>query len=501
MLTEQQNAVVDWTKAGEGNALVRALAGTGKTHLLMHAMAEMKGDVCYVVYARKNSVEAKAKAAKAGLSNVTVSTFHAAGWRAWRDVYPKCRVDENKLADIIKELAVPDHLHGFVRSAVSLGRQRAIGIVGALFDEQAWLDLVDHFGLEDEIPEDTQKKWPGDQVRVGLNAACKAIRRSIELAPLVCDFDDMLYMPLRANIRMRQYDWLCVDEAQDSNPARRAMARRMLKIGGRAIFVGDENQAIFGFTGADNDSLTLIKSEFGTEIFPLTVTFRCPKAVVEMARNFVPTYEAAATNAVGEVQEIDDTVFATLPVGGDDAIICRNTRPLVKVAYSLIRRGIPAHIEGREIGKGLLKLIGRWNVTSISVLLDKLDIYREKQVAKLMAKGREAQAEALADRVETIVAITEGLPPGSRLLDLRNKIESMFADSKPGERSNRVTLMTAHRSKGMEFKRVFIWGRRAYMPSRYARQDWQRQQERHIEYVAITRAMETLVDVRVTQEA
>ena len=44
----------------------------------------------------------------------------------------------------------------------------------------------------------------------------------------------------------------------------------------------------------------------------------------------------------------------------DDAILCRNTKPLVKIAFNLIKRGIPCHVEGRDIGAGLIKLVDRF---------------------------------------------------------------------------------------------------------------------------------------------
>ncbi len=63
-----------------------------------------------------------------------------------------------------------------------------------------------------------------------------------------------------------------------------------------------------------------------------------------------------------------------------------------------------------------------------------------------------------------------------------------------------MRLLTAHRAKGLEFPRVFLWGRNAFMPSKYARQDWQKKQELNLEYVALTRAMRTLVDVSVVPQ-
>lgn len=93
------------------------------------------------------------------------------------------------------------------------------------------------------------------------------------------DFDDMVYLPLVFKLRLFPQDWVLIDEAQDTNPTRRALAARMLKPGGRVIAVGDPRQAIYGFTGADNDALEQIAAQFSCKRMPLTVSYRCPQAV------------------------------------------------------------------------------------------------------------------------------------------------------------------------------------------------------------------------------
>jgi superfamily I DNA/RNA helicase len=79
--------------------------------------------------------------------------------------------------------------------------------------------------------------------------------------------------------------------------------------------------------------------------------------------------------------------------------------------------------------------------------------------------------------------------------DLVNEIYSMFGDEKEMAQKQLLTLMTAHRSKGLEWNRVFILGRATLMPSPYAKKAWEQQQESNIEYVAITRAKAELIDV------
>ena len=100
----------------------------------------------------------------------------------------------------------------------------------------------------------------------------------------------MIYMPLIKRMKFWGFRWVFVDEAQDTNPARRAMIRAMLAPGGRVVAVGDRHQAIYGFAGADADSLDLIAADFNASRLPLTTTYRCPQAVVSFAQQWVSAY-------------------------------------------------------------------------------------------------------------------------------------------------------------------------------------------------------------------
>lgn len=313
----------------------------------------------------------------------------------------------------------------------------------------------------------------------------------------VISFNEMLYLPLYFNLPVPQYDWVCVDEAQDSNAARREFARRMAKPGTRFMFVGDDRQAIYGWAGADNDALDQIVTQFGCKIFPMTVTFRCSKAVVALAQRIVPDYRAANENAEGSVSALSEAEFLKIDMQPTDAIICRNTAPLVKTAYRLLARGIACHVEGRDIGRRISELLHRWPaIKNIAPYLAKLDEYAEKESAQLAKADKEAALQELTDRVETVKTIIASLPKGSKLSDAQAQVEKLFADTAEGA-APRVTLLTAHRSKGLEFPRVFGWGVNKFMPSPYAKQEWAKIQEQNLEYVLKTRAMNEYIDVEV----
>src|SRR5690606_20220220 len=79
---------------------------------------------------------------------------------------------------------------------------------------------------------------------------------------------------------------LFIDECQDLSRSQLAVALKYAKRGGRILSVGDPFQSIYGFTGADIKSFSTIEKTTKANKLPLTVCFRCPKSVIEMAKEF-----------------------------------------------------------------------------------------------------------------------------------------------------------------------------------------------------------------------
>jgi superfamily I DNA/RNA helicase len=492
--SEKQMAVFDFVKNGQGNAIIEAVAGSGKTTTIVNALEHMHGYVFLGAYNKKMADELQIKVG--GKKGVKAATFHSVGYGALRFAYGKqhaLNVDNKKVDKIVKDIEELDQqglttdYAPVIGKIVSMAKQRGIGALSPINDKIAWYDMVDHFGLMDEASENVD-------LEIALKWAAWALKKSCDDLETV-DFDDMVYLPLRKNLRMLQNDWVLIDEAQDTNPTRRALAKRMLKPNGRLIAVGDPYQAIYGFSGADNDSLEQIARDFDAISLPLTITYRCPKAVVRMAQQWVPHIEAGDTAPVGLVETMSLTdMIANVSV--EDAIICRYNKYLADLCFKLIRMGIPAKIEGRAIGEGLIKLATRWKrIKGLPALSDQLEQWRSREVTKAIAKELEDKADRINDQVETLQVLIDGATDkGFDTVDgLCGMIATMFddgTDAKPV-----VTLCSCHKSKGMEWDRVFLLGRQDLMPSRFAVRDWQIQQEINLMYVSVTRAMNSLVEV------
>ena len=506
-LSEQQQSVIRWVLEDTGSLELMARAGCGKTYTLMKvvdAIAKFKlGDVALMAYNKKIADELKAKLEKTGYDwrVAQAGTVHSFGFGAWRKMAPGVQIDDRKMQNIVKDLSYtitgnqydnPYLQYGdTIAKLCSLGKQRAIGHLTSIEDRQEWMSIFDHFGLENDLPEDVN----ASQI---IECAMKAYRVSLNKCREVIDFDDMILAPLVFRARFWPKDWILVDESQDTNPARRALALAMLKPRtGRMIFVGDDKQAIYGFTGADSDSMQQLKEATNAKTLPLNVTRRCPKAVVTAAQRLVPDFVAHEDAPEGVVREMEFKDLEAEKLTKNDAILCRNTAPLVQTAYTLISKGIACRVEGREIGTGLIKLAQRWKLTTLDKLLDKLEDYQARQTAKFMSRGQEERIESLVDQLECLrIVIARCLAKNKhKIADLVDDIQSMFGSTPEGQQPPVLTLSTVHKSKGREWQRVYILARSKYMPSPYARKQWQYEQELNLEYVAITRAMSELIDV------
>jgi superfamily I DNA/RNA helicase len=495
-LSEQQEAVIDWVKNGEGSLNLIARAGCGKTSTLMEIAKVIKEPAYMGAFNKAIADEFQAKLKMQGSYHVDGRTIHSAGLAPWKKAYPKVEIDGRKCRGIAKQvvggLSWDNKLVNALCSAVGYGKQQALGVTRPFTDAQAWQEIIDYYDLRDEIP-------GAYTTESFIEMAGKVYVRSLDLCDEVIDFDDMLLAPLYHRMPLRKYRWVMVDEAQDTNQARRLILFSMMGEGSRMIAVGDPAQAIYGFAGANSNSMDLIKEALGSQELPLSVTYRCPKAVVVLAQQWVPDITAHESAPEGSVTTIEHTkLWERGMFTPDDVILCRNTRPLVGIAQRLREAGTPCVVEGSNT-QGLVALATKWGDNiNLDRFLDHLDEYRAKEVAKWTAKGKEEKAESVGDRCDMLSDLAQDLMHHGRKYtrDLVNHIELLFGVNRR-EGEHILRLCTVHRSKGREWDRVFLIGRNRYMPSMFAHSEWEMEQERNLQYVAVTRAKKELVEVEV----
>lgn len=503
-----QSAFFTWIRDGKGNAIVGAVAGSGKTTTLLEGMQFMEGKIGYFAFNTDIATETQEKIAKKfnvreGEKCRAISkTVHSYAYTHLKWGFPQEKLEllkgnyDKTYRMLDQWILVNPGMETWLNDAkstiakmVSMAKQRGLGALVSASDRQIWLDMCERFELGDNLPE-----------HIDLDAVIK-VAQNILLAGNarldIIDFDDMIYLALQRKVRFNwRFDWVLVDEAQDTNPTRRAIVTLALKPGGRLVAVGDEHQAIYGFTGADNDALKQIGDQFHCTVLPLTVSYRCPRAVVQHARNWVSHIEPHEDAAEGTVSVLDyDEALKAVQL--KDAMLCRYNKPLVQTCFKLIRNGKAAKILGRDIGEGLIAFTKKWKVVKLDALRSKLESFLGKETLKAMAKtpADEARVDRLTDQIETMYVLIEKClaDGGTQVEDLVVLIRSMFEEHL--DNKNVVILSSVHKSKGQEWSNVYILGREQFMPSPYAKQPWQEEQEINLIYVAVTRAKMNLIEV------
>jgi superfamily I DNA/RNA helicase len=253
---------------------------------------------------------------------------------------------------------------------------------------------------------------------------------------------------------------------------------------GRCIIVGDKNQAIYGFRGADSNSMSVFSErleKMGKNVrhFPMTLTWRCPKTVVTEANRYVKDFNGLDTAEEGSVN-----VNSHFNPSKDDMVLCRYNAPLVSAFYDLLTQGKSAYILGRDMHKGLVnavRKITKHDNMSSSEFVNLLDTDFNTQYMRLVNANKQNQANSLEDKIKCILIFAGRADTVGGIIA---EIERVFRDNNTGD----IMLSTVHKAKGLEADNVYILATDR-MPHPKATN---MQEERNICYVAITRAKKNL---------
>jgi len=474
----EQEAIFDWYRKGPtaGNLVVRARAGVGKSTVTAHGLSlapEPKS--CYAVFNKKAQLEAQKKITD---PRVYVTTFHSLGYRSLKKLWPKARIGTNPSEIEYRRIEraaggqCPDEVTSELKKFISYLKNTTINptieqVIEIAELRQVEADNCEHLG------------WTvGRLCEVAL--AVLEMSKVQERDSVIC-FDDMVYLPVAMGIMKAEFPLVVVDECQDMNIPQLEMARLACLKNGRVCVVGDDRQAIYEFRGAHQDGLNMMKTVLSANELPLTITYRCPKNVVAIAKAYVQDYQAAPTAPEGLVDNIGPEALQSKVAVGN-VVLSRLNAPMMPLCLSLLRAGIPARIEGRDIGRSLIALIKKFKARSIPEYLKKVEAWGRKSKARTAVRNDESAQALIDDQVEMLCALAEGL---AGVKDIENRITSLFVDS-DGNQMPSVVFSTVHKAKGMEWQRVFILNETF---------KFRGGQEDNVYYVAVTRAMQHLTFV------
>ena len=462
--TDEQQAIFNCIANSDSHIIVNAGAGTGKTTTIVEA-ANMIGDksAAFLAFNKSIAVELAERLPE----GVEAKTFHAFGFAAIRAAGIKTKVNNYKLNNVIKDLLGADYYFAPLKKLVSL-------VKGSLIegtDIQSIKGLIDEYNINFE----------SEREEIMAIEAIPAILTLCRTQTHIIDFDDMIWLPLVNNYPFPKYDVLFVDEAQDFNESQREMISKCVN-GGRCIIVGDKNQAIYGFRGADSNSISLFRQRLLTgsrkiQEFPLSISWRCPQSVVQEANRYVKDFSAPSTAIQGAV-----VVNAAFTPQRKDMVLCRYNAPLVGAFYDLISQGKSAYILGRDMTKGLITAVQKVSKNTHMGVKEFEELFMQDfkhNHARLLQQDKKNQALALEDRRDCInIFINKATTVGGII----EEIKRVFDGSDKGE----IMLSTVHKAKGLEADNVYILATER-MPHPMGGRE-----ENNICYVAITRSKKNL---------
>lgn len=300
------------------------------------------------------------------------------------------------------------------------------------------------------------------------------------------DFVDMLWLcqtlPTEA---FEKYKVVFVDEVQDLIPLQKSLVDKIIDPdGGRFVACGDKKQLIYAFQGSNLNSFLQFEKTPNTLSLPLSVTYRCSKAVTNLANKVFDEIECFEGNSDGEVREGKPS-----EIEEGDFVICRNNFPLFQLYLELLSQGKKAVIYGKDYGEGLLKLLSDLESCTISEAVLRLSEKRLEMVQILREKGNmnpddHPKIVKYDEMVSIITFLFENFGSVKKTIE---QVNTMFSNKVEG-----VTLMTCHKSKGLEARRVFFL-QPSLIPSKYAKSQQMLYSEKCLYYVAVTRAKESLI--------
>lgn len=490
-----QTAIFNHALTLSTNMIVRATAGSGKTTTLVELAERLLAahpDKTLFFGAFNKSIQEELSARLP--MGTTAKTFHSHGLSAIRKVMPRGAQPDNwKYSNLIQSEILARYglkRHNGEEYTKWMDPTQALvgflqGDLVTIGDHEAYEACAIEHELEIEFDRMT-----------GVFQMCDAVLKNGRdlISKGIYTFIDMVWGPWALNLTPDQFDIVMIDEAQDLNPAQRDLVRKTIKPGGRLIAVGDSRQAIYGFAGADVTSLDKIKTLFEAQEFPLSITYRCPKAHVRLAQEIAPEITAADTADEGIVDQISEEGLIEMVQSGD-MILSRMNAPLVKVCFQLLAKGIPATIRGRNIGAelaGLVTNLIKGDNLNPMIFHTAIREYRNKQAQEAQAKYAdnidriEMHMSVVSDKIEVLEAIFES-DSFSTVKSFAASIKALFSDE-----DSLVVCSSIHKAKGLEADRVFIVSPEKLPHPMGLKTPKGREGEQCVEFVALTRAKREL---------
>lgn len=288
MLNPQQQAAVQYL---DGPLLVLAGAGSGKTRVITEKIARLlksglylPTEVAAITFTNKAAREMRERIGKVvgadSVEGLTISTFHALGLRM---LERECAavglrrgfsiLGEDDARTLIKDLAPPE-----------TGREQLDAL-------RNLISRAKNAGLD---PGAASKAAGSPRERAAADLYAQYQQRL--LAFNAVDFDDLIALPVRLlsedderRLRWQQrWRYLLVDEYQDTNDAQYRLLKLLVGERGAFTAVGDDDQSIYAWRGANPENLANIGKDFpALKVVKLEQNYRCAQRILRLANRLI----------------------------------------------------------------------------------------------------------------------------------------------------------------------------------------------------------------------
>lgn len=488
--SKYQNRIYDWATTGDGSARIMAVAGSGKTSTLVDLSEKVDGNTIFCAFNKHIQKQLEKRVAK----NVSCRTIHSLGLQAVRFALGYTEIDtekyQNICAPLIEDMSKQYRRRGNKKSDLIIGPYRLRRTLEDL-SVMAMTTMTDpkDYGALREMCRKYGIDIPRVQRAQFFELVPQVIKKGVDKTELgEIDYIDMIFYPAHRGLKMKRHDWVLVDEAQDLSASQLAVVMGALGPDGRMVAVGDQNQSLYGFSGADPWSFKRVQEATLATDLPLSICYRCSEAVVELARELCPEIECRDGAPAGSVETIDRVDFAHSVEPGD-MVVCRINAPLIGACLDLIKEGRQAYVRGYDLRNSLNRIVDNV-MEDPDYEWDSFEDIAADQCTAVVASHMEEDdaqgAQMILDRYEAIDVCLELAEPKDAEA-LKSCIGELFR-----ERENSVVLSTVHRAKGLEADNVFVLHPHSLRLYWKGQKPWQAYQEQCCEYVAITRAKENL---------
>ncbi len=492
--SEYQKMIFNEIAHGTGNMVITAAAGSAKTSTIENCLRFIPEDKRKLFLAFNVSTVEKLKSEIVNADGTMIMTFHGLGNRILREngyIGEECVIDEFKYSRYAKQN---------INSITEYGETESLGLLGIPYMSNI-LSMVNYaryyMAMRIKDISEVAGIYGIAPVRDEFEVVRKILLWGKDNVDTI-DHTDMIWLPNTLNLTTKRYvfDFVFIDEAQDTTLAHQWLVDKCFKRGGRFVAVGDPKQQINVWCGATEKAISNYEGRPNTKKLKLPISYRCPKRVVEMAKEYSKEITANKDAIDGEIRY---DVSPNLAKAGD-MVLCRIISKLIEQYMSYLRNNKKAYLKGSDAMRSTyLDLIAKVGAKKIDArcvtkngLVPKLyglyfdrleDIQKRFNIDEDEAMYH-YEALNLYDDIEAIKVISEGLTDVDELID---KINTIFN----GDEKDAIILSTVHKAKGMEADNIFILCP-SLMPSQLARKEWEIQAEENLIYVAITRAKKTL---------